>query len=153
MKPACQPASLPACQRSVPWTDQYIDIPFVRDGRERTGCDCWGLIYIIYQDQLGIVLYDYKGMFVAGDSVACLLRRAKLMDKERAKWERRSPYEAPQPFDIVLLRTRGVPSHVGLVVDSRHMLHVTEGINSCVEEYTGPMWKDRVIGFYWRANE
>ena len=105
---------------------------------------------MVYHDILGITLHDYAGL-AAGSSVAALLRRAKLMDTERANWERRSQYEVPKPFDIVLLRTKGVPSHVGIVIDSRRMLHITEGINSCVEDFTGPMWKDRVLGFYWRA--
>jgi cell wall-associated NlpC family hydrolase len=134
------------------WTDAYINIPFLYDGRDKNGLDCWGLVWAVYVDQLGIILPDYKGMFTDG-SLPTLLRRAKLMDAEREKWERRSQYESPQPFDVILLRTKGVPSHVGVVIDSRRMLHITEGINSCVEDYTGLMWKDRVIGFYWRAHE
>lgn len=155
--PSAHRQLLPIAHRPSPiagvrFPDAFIGIPFVPDGRDRSGCDCWGLIWMVYRDILGITIHDYTGL-VAGNSVADLMRRAKLMDAERAKWEMRSRYEIPQPFDVVLLRTKGVPSHVGLVVDNRRMLHVTEGIDSCIEDYTGPLWRDRVIGIYYRSEQ
>jgi len=38
--------------------------------------------------------------------------------------------------------------HVGLVIDRKRMLHVMEGINSTIEEFTGIQWKKKVEGFY-----
>lgn len=36
------------------WSDRFIGIPFEDHGRARAGCDCWGLVCLIYQEELAI---------------------------------------------------------------------------------------------------
>ena len=62
-------------------------------------------------------------------------------------------YEAGS-YDIILLRTGNMIYHVGLVIDKKRMLHVMEGINSTIEEFTGIQWKQKVEGFYrWKIEK
>lgn len=125
------------------WTDDYIGLPFSPDGRNRDGLDCWGLVCLIYHERLGIDLPDYRGIFV-DQSLSSLKAAARAYASGKESWQR---VDAPQMYDVVMLRTGKYLWHVGIVIDNRRMLHVMEGIDSTIEEYTGLMWKNRVEEF------
>ena len=125
------------------WTDSYIGIPFKPDGRDHTALDCWGLVCLVYKEQLNIILPDFKGIFTDHD-IATLRRVAKEMKSYKEKWQR---VQTPQLYDVVMLRTGAYTWHVGLVLDNHRMLHVMTGINSVVEDYTGRYWGNRVEEF------
>lgn len=127
----------------MPWTNAYIGIPFKINGRTREGCDCWGLVYLVYRAQLNIDLPDYNGILSHLDKGTAALRRIKrIIEDESRKWIK---VDDPKGFDVVLLR--GEPYHVGIVCGRCDMLHVDIGINSCVERFTSAQHKNRIIGF------
>lgn len=41
------------------WAAKYIGILFVEHGRTREGCDCWGLLRLVYREEFGIELPGY----------------------------------------------------------------------------------------------
>lgn len=116
----------------------YIGIPFEWHGRTLDGVDCYGLIYLIYESR-GIQLRDYayldnpnmQPLFSTGLDDSC--------------W---TQVDAPQPFDAVVLRISGHPLHCGIVVDAHTFIHARAGINSCLERLDGPVWRNRIWGFY-----
>ncbi len=62
--------------------------------------------------------------------------------------------DKPIPFDVILLRTGNMVYHCGVVIGRRTMLHVMEGVNSTIEEFTSLQWKQKVEGFYrWKTIE
>jgi cell wall-associated NlpC family hydrolase len=126
------------------WTDAYIGIPFKREGHDRNGLDCWRLIVLIYKERLGIELPSYKDAY-SERSRESLCEVARLMREERTKWQK---VFDPRPFDIVHLRVGDLAHHVGIVIDRSRMLHIMEGINSMIEEFTGIYWRDRIEGFF-----
>ena len=71
----------------VNWWDSYVGLPFKRDGRDRTGIDCYVLIYLIYKEQLEIDLNPFSGIFV-DQSPETMLKVAKLMNEDRENWDR-----------------------------------------------------------------
>ena len=125
---------------------RYVGIPFADHGRDASGCDCWGLVRLFYREQLGIELSDlgptYRDTTDAGG-----MRR--VYDDQLACWR---PVKTPAPGDAVVLKVRGEPVHVGVVVDRRRMLHVESGTDAVVERFDGALWAPRLIGFYRHAD-
>ena len=99
---------------------------------------------MVYRERLGIDLPDFAGVFVDG-SLASLKKVSRMIRDGKETWQK---VEKPLPFDVILLRTGSMVYHVGLVIDRKRMLHVMEGINSTIEEFTGIQWKKKVEGFY-----
>ena len=50
------------------WTARYINIPYINKGREFSGADCWGLVRLVYKNELGIDLPTYGE--VSADNLA-----------------------------------------------------------------------------------
>lgn len=126
------------------WASDYIGIPFKPDGRDREGLDCWGIVCLVYREQLGVELPLHPGAYPDGSQEA-LHNAASVAKVERERWKR---VDVPQPYDVALLRLQGLPCHVGVVVSKGIMLHAMAGIESCLERYTGPHWKDRIEGYF-----
>lgn len=127
------------------WTNDYVGLPWRERGRDRTGIDCWGLVRLVLLDQCRIDLPSYAEDYASPleqAEVAALIegRPAGLVGQVSPGCE--------QPFDLILLRDGGLPSHVGIVAAPRLMLHVRRGQDSAVEPYDGALWRSRVVGFY-----
>tara|TARA_A100000171_G_scaffold28305_3_gene26443 strand:+ start:3199 stop:3582 length:384 start_codon:yes stop_codon:yes gene_type:complete len=119
---------------------EYIGIPFQAGGRDRCGCDCWGLLRLIYKERLGVDLPAYTGYDrPLGE------RAAALIQEGRTEWEAVS---RPEPMDAVLFKVGGRPNHIGLVVVPGLMIHSATGKDSCIESYNRPLWRSRIEGFY-----
>lgn len=125
------------------WWNNYVGIPFKCDGRDRSGADCYGLVALIYQEQLGIELNLFNGVFI-NQSFSCLKNVARVMEEEREKWER---VEKPIVFDVILLRFSEYVWHCGVIIGNKKMIHVMTGINSCIENYNSITWRQRVAEF------
>ena len=124
------------------WTDDYVGIPFRKDGHDRTGIDCWRLVVLIYGERRGIELPSYRGIF-QDRSLESLRAVTRQMREEQKKWER---VLIPRLFDIVQLRAEEY--HVGVVINRTRMIHILEGIDSMIEDYTGIHWRNRIEGFF-----
>jgi cell wall-associated NlpC family hydrolase len=127
------------------WTNDYIDLPYKIDGRDRGGVDCWGLVHLVYRERLGVTLPDIEGYHAAhGNDWAKI---AAVMEEGAARWQQ---VARPSLYDAVLLRRGPLACHVGVYAGNGNMLHICEGINSTVEPVNGLRWKKRVVGFYRR---
>lgn len=93
---------------------QYIGIPYKDNGRDRAGCDCYGLVLLVYSEQLGITLPDYK------DNIAGVARLFKKVAQI-------------QPNDLLTFEFDN-EKHVGIAVDSRHFLHSMNRLGSAISK-------------------
>ncbi len=137
-------AELPA------WVSQYIGLPFVEHGRTRAGVDCWGLIRLVLDERFGVAVPSYVNGYASTTDHEVL---GRLIASQMTPW-REVPFDKlrmrgdERAGDVALLRVRGQPMHVGLVVAKGCMLHVEEGIATCLERYDGPRWARRLLGIF-----
>lgn len=113
--------------------EPYLRIPYLDKGRDHKGCDCWGLIRLIYKEELDVGLPSY-GDISAHDAMR--ITRAVKEGSEVpniGRWRDLNPTDKMSPFDIVLMKWIGskVAGHIGIVTDDFKLLHT--------EEYTGPV--------------
>lgn len=131
------------------WAADYIGIPWRDTGRDRSGCDCWGLARLVLWERFGIEVPLYAGVgYETHDNDAL----AKLIADERdAAWAR-----AWRPIlvaearagDLILLAMEKRPIHLGLVAAPGWMLHIEEGVDSACEAYDDMKWGRRVAAVY-----
>jgi len=43
--------------------DEYIGIPYLKDGNDRNGIDCWRLYVMVCREIMGIELPELRGIF------------------------------------------------------------------------------------------
>lgn len=126
------------------WAQAVVGTPYVHGGRDRDGWDCWATVRACYRDVFHVELPAYT--YPERDWPAI----ASCVDQERPAWQP-VPLGAEQPGDVLLLRLRGLPLHVGLVLGGCDMLHAVRGLGVCVERYTGGAWRHRILGAYRHA--
>jgi len=128
--------------------ERFIGIPYVPHGREYTGADCWGILFLYYRDVLGTPVPAYSAEMDAREFRHQAI--APLMAVEREKlWQQ---VDTPQPGDGVLMRAGRHDSHVGVFLGQGRMLH-SEGPDPSVIDRIGDMrWRNRISGFY-RLNQ
>lgn len=127
---------------------EYIGIPYRVHGRDRTGCDCWGLARLVLGERRGVWLPSFAGDY-GGTDFAHRHELARLIDVRRPLVAV-SPVSAPEVGDIVLMRLGGQPCHVGLVTGPGRMLHIEQDLAAIIERYDGHQWGRRVDSF-WRV--
>jgi cell wall-associated NlpC family hydrolase len=126
------------------WTNAYVGIPFAPFGADRCGCNCWGLVVLVYAEQLDVTLPDYAGAYASPEEQAEV---AALVGAERSNpvWSR--VYDA-KPFDVLLFRRGALDTHVGIYVDRGLMLHVTADDCAKLERFETGTWAHRLNGIY-----
>jgi cell wall-associated NlpC family hydrolase len=125
----------------------YVGIPFVDGGRDRTGCDCWGLVRIVFADN-GIDLPSY-GEIAASEMLAIAREIGGAISGD--PW-RRVDGDPRRAMDVAVMRRAGEASrvaiHVGVMLDARRLLHIELSKDSHIVPLTHHSVAARVIGFY-----
>lgn len=115
--------------------NSFINIPWRDEGEGKPsfqGCRCWGLVQLYFDAVRGIELPNLMTMPSA---------------EYMKKWHQ-VPLTKVQHDDILVFRISRYEHHVGIVVTSQTMLHVEKGSTSCIEDYRGIKWKDRLLKAY-----
>lgn len=130
------------------WSDRFIGIPYVDFGRDRAGCDCWGLACVIYAEELGITLPEYLGYASADEhgEIAALIAGAAT-----------SPLWVPVTgtalaFDIAVFRRGRFSSHLGIVIRHGIMIHMVADDQAKVQGYVKGPYGHRFTGHYRYAS-
>ena len=109
----------------------FINIPW-SDSTESSfqGCRCWGLIQLYYDAVKNIELPNLM-------SISTCMHN----------WQQ-VPLTKVELDDVLVFRIGKHEHHVGVVVSQQSMLHVERGATSCIENYRGIKWKDRLLKAY-----
>lgn len=106
--------------------EQYIGIPYRKNGRDRSGLDCYGLVWIVEKE-------------VYNKSIPKLLelseKTATTLIMENTPLINAVQVTKPINGDIVLFFYHDLPVHVG-VFDNNHVLHSVQGVGVVYEKIT-----------------
>jgi cell wall-associated NlpC family hydrolase len=130
------------------WLARYSGIPFQDRGRTLKGCDCWGLVRMVFAERYQIELPDYTGY--RGTSSQDNAEMAELVRQGIATGDwKKIEAGAEREGDCILLRMDGLPVHIALVVAPGLMLHTLKNEYSKPEYYRDTFrWSRRIQGFY-----
>lgn len=124
-------------------TSKYIKIPFKEHGRSYSGCDCYGLVTLFYQEELDIKLPNFNSY----GSTEEVKEIEKLIDNSKPILDAEE-LEQPEFGCLVLFKSKGYVSHIGLYIGLNRVLHMTRQTNCLCERLDSRRLKGRVDGFY-----
>ena len=102
----------------MPEYNEYVGIPWLKGGYDKSGADCWGLTILILRDVHGVIVNEFVGSKACGDELSCIIDGETQSDR----WHQT---DTPRPGDVVVMyhKTTGRPSHVGLFTGDGNVLH------------------------------
>lgn len=128
------------------WNKYFL--PFKSGGRDFSGVDCWGLIYLAYKTERDIILPTYGD--VGAYELIKVVREITKAVKSSPLWRPVSELSLC-PFDVCVMAFVGERQvgHVGLMTSKNKVLHTEAGSNAVYISIDHPSIRERVIGF-WR---
>jgi cell wall-associated NlpC family hydrolase len=128
------------------WSEPFVGIPWVPTGRDLKGCDCYGLVRLVYRNILLIELDPLDGCYSTAEEredIAAIIVGAR----DNGPWR---PVEIGQEsdFDVLVFHWLGFQSHVGLVAGRGLMLHAMADQPSGIVRYAEGRWRPRLAGIY-----
>lgn len=120
-----------------------IGIPYKSGGRELDGADCWGIVVLASRLLYDNLIPQYNGHY--DDSEDQNQTRATML--YRFDWME-VPLAAIMPGDVLVLKVLGQPTHAGIYIGDRKMLHSLARRDSCIERIDSDTWKNRIEGVY-----
>ncbi|MDG4603753.1 MAG: NlpC/P60 family protein [Defluviicoccus sp.] len=139
-----------------PWVEPYIGIPFADLGRDREGCDCWGLVRLMLAEQTGLSLPSYATSYGSEGNVEAVGREITSAERSGA-WLPVLPCRE-RALDVAELllpvivagQTRLAPLHVGLVVAPGWLIHVERATAAVLVRYREDQSLRRRLAGFWR---
>lgn len=136
--------------KSGAWADAYMRSPFRRGGRDREGCDCFGLVRLVLAEQAGVIL-PLNDLIDPQDGPAV----SAAVDREARTW---LPVHAGQEreFDVVVLRAafqangalHGTEGHMGIVTRPGYLLHTEERTGAMQVPFSHASVRNRIRRIY-----
>lgn len=127
------------------WSNGFLGIPALDHGRDRAGCDCWGLACIVFRETLDVTLPDYLGYGSVEEhaEIEALIQGAQTSPL----WHHVTGHA--DSFDIAVFRRGRFATHLGIVVRHGLMLHMAARSHSQLADYRHGPWAHRFLG-HWR---
>lgn len=124
------------------WSNKYLDIPYLLNGRTDSGADCWGLVRLIYKNEFNIDLPSFQEQYTNTSSNSELAEVSAVI---KEGWQE---VDIPHEGTVTLFRVLGEPIHVGVALDSQTFIHTRKKAGVAIEKFSNPKWKSRVLGHF-----
>ena len=129
--------------------ERFQRIPYCKDGRDWSGCDCWGLHRLYAREVAGLDLPAFD--WVHADDRASI---DAAIDAEQGaeRWVEVAP-GTERACDLAMLEAladgEDSPLHIGTVVGPARVMHMTRRVGVMCVPFTHPTVKGK-IGEIWR---
>jgi cell wall-associated NlpC family hydrolase len=128
----------------APWAKDYIGIPFVSGGRDRSGADCYGLVRMVRTEQFNDDLPLFSGDYDNADN---FIETEKLLRAQRPLLAGRR-VETPKAGDVCVIRFYGLPVHLGIYAGGGFTLHTLKKTGSVLQRTGDLHFAGRIEGWY-----
>jgi len=119
----------------------YIGIPFIDNGRDEKGYDCWGLVKELYLKYHGEELPDFMYTKAIEDGVSSFFMEELYIKRVWNSVE-------PQEGSIAVFTVGGVVRHAGFMINTHEFIHTISGTETVIESIKGLRWSARYKGSY-----
>jgi len=126
------------------WVKKYIGIPFVSNGREMDGCDCYGLVRLVLRNEYGVELPELSGNY----SDALNIKETTKLFAENLPLLAARKLPLPLEKAVVVINEQGCPCHIGIVAGGGYILHTGIKTGSVCQRETHPGLRGRIEGYY-----
>lgn len=127
-----------------------LPIPFVEKGRDRRGCDCWGIVLMYYKWKFDVDLPKFEDVYLKykypENGVEDFREVVHPM-------EQFTEISSPDQDDIVVLNVHGRPVHVGVMIDCQRFIHTYKGSGVCIESIDDQNWQTKIESFHRWSNK
>ncbi|BCS54044.1 C40 family peptidase [Geobacter sp. SVR] len=125
----------------------YLQIPYRHQGRDTKGADCFGLIRIFYEQELGLLLPDFTEDYTQ----EWWKEKNYFIDLYR-QWNFAQTSERKRGNVILFKNTNSTPGHVGVILNDESFLHMSrEGCET--HSYTYGVWARQIHSVYRHVGE
>lgn len=128
----------------APWARTYIGIPFLSEGRDHNGSDCYGLLRMVWTEQYGVDMPLLSGRY--GNAVD--FHETEPLVNELLPLLTGESHMTPQIGDAVVILNGGKPTHLGVYAGAGYILHTTVQTGSVLQRMTDRDLAGRIAGYY-----
>lgn len=126
------------------WTQKYVGIPFRSNGRNFEGCDCYGLVRLVLQNEYDICLPEFN---LYSNALDC--HETVNLFKNFVPIICGSKISKPEEKSVCLVKTMGgLLSHVGIYAGDGFILHTRNKTGAVCERISSPFFTGRIEGWY-----
>jgi hypothetical protein len=121
--------------------NKYIGLPYISNGRDESGIDCWGLVRLFYKQEYAIDLPSYTEEYAGAYDTRIL----EMMAQYKNNW---SQVQTPEIGSVIVFNILGEPFHVGIYVGEDKFIHARDGMDTVLDSVNSPKWAKRIEGYY-----
>lgn len=128
---------------------KYIDIPFKHKGRDFKGCDCFGLVRLIFKEERGIELPDYLEI----DYDCDLNKKQETYIQDELKYHTNHEWKKINShydrWDILIFYAnpkRIIADHVGLHIGDGKFIHTSYFYKMSMVSRLEGIWESKLYG-------